>query len=110
MESVGICRKIKTNKNRAQSFTFIFFVSAFLADVAMWSSHGTTADLFVKKPAVDGGAAAVLESANVTYSVVIADMQEAIDGENPRPEEIALLQDRKGECDIAGTGNLDAID
>lgn len=79
------------------SFTFIFLVSAFLADVAMWNTHGSTADLFVQKPAVDGGAAAILESANVTYSVVIKDMQEAIDAENPRPEEIALLQDRKGE-------------
>lgn len=75
--------------------------SAFLADVAVWSSHGPTADLFLKKPALDGGAAAILESANVTYSVVIKDMQEAIDTVNPRPEEIALLQDRKGELHSA---------
>lgn len=73
-----------------------FFVSDCLADVAIWNSKGQTADLFVKKAAVDGGAAAILDSANVTYSVIIEDMQKEIDAENPRMEEIAQLQDRKG--------------
>lgn len=69
----------------------------FLADVAMWAGHGPSVDLFVKKSAIDGGAAAVLRSANVSYDVVIDDMQDAIDSENPKPEEIAQLQDRKGK-------------
>lgn len=72
---------------------FLFF----LADIAIWSTSGPTASVFVKKSAVDSGAADVLTSANLTYTVVIEDMQLAIDAENPKIEEFSLLQDRKGE-------------
>lgn len=50
-------------------------------------------DLFVKKAPFD--AAAISDSAIVTYFVVIENMQMKIDAENPRMEEFALLLDPK---------------
>lgn len=76
----------------------LLFVSGFTADVDLWSAKGPNADLLVKKEAVVGGAADILRSNNISYNVVIHDLQHAIDAENPKPEEIAQLQDRKGKC------------
>ena len=61
-------------------------------------------DLLLKKPVIDG-ARALLSSANVTYEIVIEDLQEAIANENPPKEVIEQFQNRKGECVINGTGS-----
>ena len=61
-------------------------------------------DLLLKKPVIDG-ARALLSSANVTYEIVIEDLQEAIANENPPKEVIEQFQNRKGECVINRTGS-----
>ncbi|XP_059617144.1 carboxypeptidase B-like [Phlebotomus argentipes] len=67
----------------------------FTADVAMWNLNGTSVDMFLKRPVISE-ARKLLENAKVPFDVVIDDLQHAIDTENPPPEVIEQLQNRKG--------------
>ncbi|XP_055710873.1 carboxypeptidase B-like isoform X2 [Phlebotomus papatasi] len=64
-------------------------------NVAMWNLNGTSVDMFLKKPVI-ADARKLLENAKVPFDVVIDDLQHAIDTENPPPEVIEQLQNRKG--------------
>ncbi|XP_055684651.1 carboxypeptidase B-like isoform X2 [Lutzomyia longipalpis] len=64
-------------------------------DVAMWNLNGTSVDMFLKKPVI-ADARKLLENAKVPFDVIIDDLQHAIDTENPPPEVIEQLQNRKG--------------
>lgn len=61
----------------------------------MWNLNGTSVDMFLKKPVI-ADARKLLENAKVPFDVVIDDLQHAIDTENPPPEVIEQLQNRKG--------------
>ncbi|XP_055684650.1 carboxypeptidase B-like isoform X1 [Lutzomyia longipalpis] len=63
-------------------------------DVAMWNLNGTSVDMFLKKPVI-ADARKLLENAKVPFDVIIDDLQHAIDTENPPPEVIEQLQNRK---------------
>lgn len=65
-------------------------------DITMWGLNHTSVDLLVKKPII-AGARHLLSNANVTYEVVIDDLQEAIAHENPPKEVIEQFQNRKGK-------------
>lgn len=56
----------------------------------------TSTDLLLKKSIVEG-ARQLLSNANVTYEIVIGDLQEAIANENPPKEVIEQFQNRKGK-------------
>lgn len=77
-------------------FLILILLSSESADIAVWNSNGSTVDVFLKKSAIDNGAAEFLNKAAVRYSVVIENMQKEIDNENPPQDEIEQLQDRKG--------------
>lgn len=53
-------------------------------------------DLLLRKPVIEG-AHHLLDAANVTYEIVIEDLQGAIAQENPPKEVIEQFQNRKGE-------------
>lgn len=53
-------------------------------------------DLLLRKPVIEG-AHHLLDAANVTYEIVIEDVQGAIAQENPPKEVIEQFQNRKGE-------------
>lgn len=72
------------------------FYFTFISDVAMWNVNETSVDLFLKRSAVDGAGQA-LQAANVSYSILINDVQKEIETENPPQEQIEQLQNRKGE-------------
>lgn len=61
----------------------------------MWNVNETSVDLFLKQSAVNGATNA-LRAANVSYSILINDVQKEIEAENPPKEEIEQLQNRKG--------------
>lgn len=61
----------------------------------MWNVNETSVDLFLQRSALDGASRA-LSAANVTYSILIDDVQREIEAENPPHEEIEQLQNRKG--------------
>lgn len=70
--------------------------------VSMWNLQMTNAnqsyvDMFVKQSVVKD-AKCFLESERVPFEVVINDVQEAINNENPSLEDIDLWQNRNGEC------------
>lgn len=67
--------------------------------MSLWSTTGSTVDLFLSKSAVDGGVGKILSDANIQYSVVIDDMQKHIDEANPpqAPENMRSVQSRSGE-------------
>lgn len=67
----------------------------FYLDVALWSTNGTEVDVFLKKSSVDG-VRQVLKENNISYSVLIEDMQRQIEHENPPIEEIEEFQNRNG--------------
>lgn len=73
-----------------------FFVRS--TDVSLWNSNGTSVDLFLQQSAV-ADAGRTLATNNVRYSVVIEDLQKAIDEENP-PEQDIEYQDRAGKTNI----------
>lgn len=62
----------------------------------MWNVNETSVDLFLKRASVDGARVA-LQAANVTYSILINDVQKEIETENPPQEQIEQLQNRKGK-------------
>lgn len=62
----------------------------------MWNANHTTVDLLLKKSTILG-AHHLLRTANVTYEIVIEDLQEAIAHENPPKEVIEQFQNRVGE-------------
>lgn len=69
--------------------------------VSMWNLQMTNAnqsyvDMFVKRSVVKD-AKCFLESEKVPFEVVINDVQEAINSENPSLEDIDLWQNRNGE-------------
>lgn len=66
------------------------------ADVTLWSSNGTSVDMLLKQPSLMG-ATRLLSGANVSYAILIDDLQRNIDEENPPPDVIQQLQNRKGE-------------
>lgn len=63
----------------------------------MWNVNRTSVDMFLKKPVIME-ARQLLDKANVTYEVIIDNLQNAIEEENPPKEVIEQLQNRKGEC------------
>lgn len=67
----------------------------------MWNlnQNMTSVDLLIKKPIVNG-VKQFLELTKVPYDVLIEDLQNAIDTENPPKEEIEKLQNRKGKTQI----------
>lgn len=62
----------------------------------MWNVNETSVDLFLKQSALSG-AGRTLQAANVTYSILIEDLQHEIESENPPQDEIEQLQNRKGK-------------
>lgn len=62
----------------------IFFVSVRLADVSLWRTSGSTADVFMKKSAIET-VRELLEENNVQYEVLVEDMQKQIDLERQQP-------------------------
>lgn len=62
----------------------------------MWNVNHTTVDLLLQKPNIEG-AHHLLSTANVTYEVVIENLQEVIRNENPPKDVIEELQNRKGK-------------
>lgn len=71
-------------------------------EVATWNIHDGSVDVFLKRPSLEG-ARNLLQSANVSYEVVIEDLQQAIAEENPPKEVIEQLQNRKGKRNGNGT-------
>lgn len=65
-------------------------------DVAMWNLNQTCVDMFVKKAAVND-ATRLLQSANIPFDVLIEDVQQAIDEENPPKDQLDLWQNRNGD-------------
>lgn len=79
-------------------FYFLFFLFSHSAgEVAIWNTNGPTADVFVKRPALLSGAADFLTKSNVSYTIVVEDMQHEIETENPTKSEHEELQYRKGK-------------
>lgn len=69
----------------------------YISDALTWNTNGTTSvDLFLKKGAIKG-ARQLLDTANVTYNIIIHDVQNQIENENPPKEIIEQLQNRKGK-------------
>lgn len=66
-----------------------------MADVALWNTNGTSVDLLLKQPAVSG-AGQLMAAANVSYAVLIENLQADIEAENPPADVIQQLQNRKG--------------
>lgn len=62
----------------------------------MWNTNGSFVDLFLKTSSIDG-ASRLLDEAKIKYSIVIDDLQRAIETENPSTEVIQQLQNRKGK-------------
>lgn len=70
--------------------------------VSMWSLQMTNltqsyVDMFVKRAMVDG-ARDFLIKVRVPFDVVINDIQDAINNENPSMDDVELWQNRNGEC------------
>lgn len=63
--------------------------------MSFWSSNGSQVDMFVKKPVIDDVREA-LQSKKIDYTVLIEDMQQQINEENPPQYEIEALQNRNG--------------
>lgn len=63
----------------------------------MWSTNGSTVDLFVRKTAVEGGVGKILDAANVRYSIVIDDLQKQIETANPPLDDIQYSENRNGK-------------
>lgn len=64
--------------------------------IAIWKVNHTSTDLLLQRSMIEG-ARQLLSSANVTYEIVIEDLQEEIAKENPPQEVIEQFQNRKGE-------------
>lgn len=62
----------------------------------MWNTNGSFVDLFLKPSSING-ASRLLDEANIKYSIIIDDLQRAIETENPSAEVIQQLQNRKGK-------------
>lgn len=62
----------------------------------MWNTNGSFVDLFLKTSSIVG-ASRLLDKAKIKYSIIIDDLQRAIETENPSTEIIQQLQNRKGE-------------
>lgn len=65
-------------------------------EAAMWSLQSESVDMFLKKSLVDK-AKSFLKSSNVNFDVIIADVQNAIDSENPPKDQLELWQNRNGK-------------
>lgn len=80
-----------------------FLSPSLLADVALWNTNGTSVDLLLRQAALSG-ADRLMADANVSYAVLIDDLQRNIEAENPPAEVIHQLQNRKGtqqrECGL----------
>lgn len=68
--------------------------------ITIWKVNQTSTDLLLKKGMVEG-ARRLLSNANVTYEIVIEDLQEAIANENPPKEVIEQFQNRKGKSTMS---------
>lgn len=77
-------------------FSSPFLFTIIRSDIATWKVKNSTVDLLLRKPTIEG-AHHLLSTANVTYEIVIEDLQEAIATENPPKEVIEQFQNRKGE-------------
>lgn len=78
--------------------------------VSMWNLQMTNqtdpyVDMFVKS-AVVSDAKEFLTKVRVPFDVVIDDIQDAINNENPSKDDVELWQNRNGECNEAATGKL----
>lgn len=76
--------------------TYFLLSLAYAEGIAIWKVNHTSTDLLLKKSIVEG-ARQLLSNANVTYEIVIGDLQEAIANENPPKEVIEQFQNRKGK-------------
>lgn len=65
-------------------------------EAAMWNLQSESVDMFLKKSLVNE-AKSFLKSANVNFDVIIDDVQNAIDAENPPKDQLDLWQNRNGE-------------
>lgn len=66
-----------------------------ITDVNIWNLGEKTVDMFVKHTAVEV-AGKLLENSNITYDVIIDDIQNAIETENPSKDQIELWENRNG--------------
>lgn len=64
-------------------------------DVTIWSTKGNEINMILKKSAIDV-VRKLLQENNISYAVVIKDMQKLIEQENPAPGKIMQLQKRNG--------------
>lgn len=67
----------------------------FRVDVAVWNTNGTSVDMLLKHAEL-ADAGRLMSDANVTYAVLIHDLQRDIEAENPPAAVIQQLQNRKG--------------
>lgn len=65
--------------------------------MALWNTNGTSVDLLLKQPSLSA-ATRLMAAANVSYAVLIDDLQRDIEAENPPAEVIQQLQNRKGKA------------
>lgn len=68
----------------------------YFTDASMWNTNGSFVDLFLKTSSISG-ASSLLDEAKIKYSIIIDDLQRAIETENPSTEVIQQLQNRKGK-------------
>ena len=73
------------------------YVCTCVADISMWASNSTVVDVMVRPSAIPR-VTRFLKERRVNYDIVIADLQQAINQENPTPsaEEIDELEGRNG--------------
>lgn len=68
----------------------------FFPDASEWNTQPSTVDLLLtSKSIID--ARQLLNDANISYSVLIEDLQKDIENENPPKAQIEMLQNRKGK-------------
>jgi hypothetical protein len=68
-------------------------------EISMWNLQQSYVDMFVKQPVVQDAKKLLIDS-NVPFEVINADLQKAIDEENPSQEQIVQWQNRNGEINV----------
>lgn len=70
------------------------------AVISTWAGNQTYMDILVKQTAVQN-VTRVMKRENITYDIIIEDLQKRINEENPPLDENEVeLQDRRGEFEI----------
>lgn len=76
------------------------------AVISTWAGNQTYMDILVKQTAVQN-VTRVMKRENITYDIIIEDLQKRINEENPPLDENEIeLQDRRGEFEITVIINI----